>query len=86
MVSPSALFCLATVLATFHKIGLFFSKSSGHPATHQRTFATFKLFVNVRRNVTSTKCHGAKKRDDEASTNLDSIKIGFPKKKNYFAF
>jgi hypothetical protein len=31
MVSNLALFRLATVLATFQKIGRFFSKSSGHP-------------------------------------------------------
>jgi hypothetical protein len=31
MVSNLALFCLATVLATFQKIGQFFSKSSDHP-------------------------------------------------------
>jgi hypothetical protein len=32
MVSNLALFCLGTVLATFQKIGEFFSKSSGHPS------------------------------------------------------
>jgi len=32
MVSNLALFCLATVWATFQKIGQFFYKSSGHPA------------------------------------------------------
>jgi hypothetical protein len=31
MVSNMAIFCLVTVLATFQKIGQFFSKSSGHP-------------------------------------------------------
>jgi len=35
MVCNLSLFCLATVLATFQKIGRFFSKSSVHPAEEQ---------------------------------------------------
>jgi hypothetical protein len=39
MVCICALFGLATVLATFKKIGQFFSQSSGHPAFGQANFA-----------------------------------------------
>jgi hypothetical protein len=33
-----AVFCLATYLATFQKIGQFFPKSSGHPVALQQQF------------------------------------------------
>ncbi len=51
MVSNLALFCLATVLATFQKIGQFFYKSSGHPVLWPKEnkilffFHVFVLFV-----------------------------------------
>ncbi len=42
MVSNLALFCLATVLATFKKNWVIFSKSSGHPVHFQPDL----LFIN----------------------------------------
>jgi hypothetical protein len=37
-----ALFCLATVLATFQKIGQFFTKSSGHPELEHLTLGMMR--------------------------------------------
>jgi hypothetical protein len=52
MVCICALFGLATVLATFQKIGKFFSQSSGHPAFGQADFAmtvnyTHEMLITV---------------------------------------
>ncbi len=47
MLSNLALFCLATVLATFRKIGQLFSKSSGHPACFIKNSSFWMTYLQM---------------------------------------